>query len=584
MIRLLPTIKGLISLAFLWCFSMPVFANSNDIDEMLRKAEAVKTANKADFSKALAKLKPLFDEFSPAQRNYFLFLTGYELSYQGKLEKAIGIYQHVFVSSQEKSMKYRSALSLLNVFAVMKKWEEGFQYLEYILDTKEYIDDTSIRHLGMVSVTIFYVELEQYQYSLRIIEQLKNDDVVGRNKCLIYGLELKALLNTTPSKLNVKQFDNAIQICIDEKESVVANVIRTNLSQHYVNGKNFKAAIEVLTNSMSDIKASNYKLLIIDTHSILAQAHYGNRDLELAEKHAIKVVESYENVSYIKPVVDSYDVLYLVSLSLQRFEAAANYLKKFVDVEKIRFEEIKAKQLAVEIAKYQAIEKDSQIDLLNKQNKILQLEQEVANEEAETNRWIISLLFVSVSIMLLWLFYVKKAQRRLKYLAEYDGLTRICNRTHFTESASTELKNLSKSNVPASLIMFDLDHFKQINDRYGHVAGDSILQKTAHVCARSIRKPDIFGRVGGEEFAIILPRCNVQQAMKIAEECRQRINSIDTKELGIDFTISASFGVTESGTCGYQLKDLLASADKAMYKAKAAGRDRVVLWQTTQKD
>jgi len=561
---------------FLLSLALPLLANSSDIDDRLKNAEAIKTSDVKTFSGILLELRSLSNEFSFEQKYYFLYLTGYEFSYQGKLDQAIASYQEVFSNSTIKSMKYRSALSLINIYAVTKEWDKGFEYIDYILNIRNEISDKKIRHLGMLAVTIFQVEVEQYAQALNIIRQLKKEKVFGRNKCLAFGLELKALLNSSPEKLSINQFGIAIEFCTMEGESVVANVIRSNLAQYFVDQADYENAINVLFKNMPSIHDSKYKLLIIDAHSIIAKAYFGIGNLELAKRHAIQVTTKYRNVNYVKPLVDSYYVLYQIALKLEDFKAAIRYLKSYIEVEKIRFEEVKAKQLAFRRARMELLDKNNQIELLNKQNQILQLEQKYSKEESEANRAIIGLLALSVSLTLLWLFYVRRSQRRLKYLAEYDGLTRICNRTHFTESARTVLKNYSKSNFPVSLIVFDLDHFKRVNDTFGHNAGDKVLQLTAHECSTCVRKADIFGRIGGEEFAILLPQCDIEQAVKIAEECRLNINQIDTTDCGFDFEVSASFGVTEAKNNGYDLKDLLAQADKLMYSAKNKGRNQVI--------
>jgi len=567
------------STLFLLLFCLPLLVASDEFDIKLKDAEAVKTSDKSRFSQILSEIRPRINELSTAQNNYFLYLTGYEFSYRGKLSKAISAYQSVFANSQNESMKYRSALSLINIYAVMKEWSSGFRYVDYILDTKNRISNKEIRHLGMVAVTIFYVELEQYTYSLNVINQLKNDNLFGRNKCLIHGLELKALLNSSPEQLKAAQFNSAIELCLKENESVIADIIRTNLAQYHVNASEYRKAIDVLSKHLTQIHESKYELLIIDTDSILAKAYLGNSELDLAMYHAERVIAKDQKIKYITPSVDSYYVLYQIALKRKNFKSAAENMQNYIDVEKIQFEQTKAKQLAVESAKHQAAERDNEISLLNQQNQILQLEQNLAKEEATANRWIISLLILSVSLMILWLFYIKRSQQRLKYLAEYDGLTRVCNRTHFTESASTILKSLSKSSSMVSFIMFDLDDFKKVNDSFGHVTGDKVLQLAAHACSGCVRKADIFGRIGGEEFAIILPGCDIEQAMKIAEDCRQKLNKIDISESGCKIDVSASFGVTETKSSGYELRDLLAHADDAMYQAKQAGRNQVIFWK-----
>ncbi len=123
--------------------------------------------------------------------------------------------------------------------------------------------------------------------------------------------------------------------------------------------------------------------------------------------------------------------------------------------------------------------------------------------------------------------------------------------------------------------MFDLDGFKTINDAYGHDAGDWVLQRVASTCAGLCRRIDRFGRVGGEEFAILLHGCELDAALRVAEDCRVRLALIDTRETGHAFPVSASFGVTTAALSGYSLSSLMSHADLMLYRAKREGRNTV---------
>ena len=130
--------------------------------------------------------------------------------------------------------------------------------------------------------------------------------------------------------------------------------------------------------------------------------------------------------------------------------------------------------------------------------------------------------------------------------------------------------------------MFDLDHFKKINDSFGHGCGDWALKETIKVCKSIGRQNDIFARLGGEEFCLVLPSCNIDAAMLRAEDCRAAIEAIITEESTHDFTITASFGVTDVKRSGFNLDKLLADADMAAYESKNAGRNRVTVHQVPE--
>ena len=172
----------------------------------------------------------------------------------------------------------------------------------------------------------------------------------------------------------------------------------------------------------------------------------------------------------------------------------------------------------------------------------------------------------------------KNFEQRLNELAICDPLTGSYNRRYFYEMANTYFAQTLRSGKPLSILMIDLDHFKNINDNFGHNTGDLVLQKVAVTCKNQVRTPDIFSRYGGEEFVLALPETCLKDALMVAERLRKAVEALDQEVEGIPVT--ASFGVAESsGGEGMTLDILLNRADEAMYKSKHAGRNRVSAWE-----
>lgn len=181
----------------------------------------------------------------------------------------------------------------------------------------------------------------------------------------------------------------------------------------------------------------------------------------------------------------------------------------------------------------------------------------------------------SISILLFSVGAVLMAGDRLctalEHLATCDSLTKAFTRRHMDEACSIELEHANRTGSPSSILLMDLDHFKAINDTHGHQAGDRVLvQFVAHVRAE-LRKQDLLGRFGGEEFALFLPNTRLESALQVAE--RIRLASVPT-EGGIGCTVS--IGVTTHRGLEDSLDMMLSRADAALYQAKNAGRNRVL--------
>lgn len=169
----------------------------------------------------------------------------------------------------------------------------------------------------------------------------------------------------------------------------------------------------------------------------------------------------------------------------------------------------------------------------------------------------------------------KDAREMANYLINIDGLTKCMTRQYFMEMAEKEFLRTKRYNLPLSLLMLDLDHFKRINDRYGHQFGDQILQRFATVALEQKRAQDIFGRLGGEEFALLLPNTALKNARLVAERIQQTWASASLAVDGQGVRSTVSIGVVEINSNDPSFYALLHRSDSAMYNAKRRGRNRV---------
>jgi len=165
----------------------------------------------------------------------------------------------------------------------------------------------------------------------------------------------------------------------------------------------------------------------------------------------------------------------------------------------------------------------------------------------------------------------RKAEAELEYQASIDPLTSILNRRKFNEVLSYELNREERYKSGLSLIICDLDRFKNINDKFGHDGGDQALVAFTHLVSNAIRKSDIFARWGGEEFVLLLPKTRLEEAMQIASKLRLITEATMIPHVG---RITTSFGVSEYQS-GDSKEDFIKRADMALYKAKDNGRNRV---------
>lgn len=171
----------------------------------------------------------------------------------------------------------------------------------------------------------------------------------------------------------------------------------------------------------------------------------------------------------------------------------------------------------------------------------------------------------------------KALEQQLQVLATQDWLTAALNRRAFNDLAQLELKRSARYQRPLSLAVFDLDHFKRINDNHGHLAGDQALRQFAELCRTVLRKGDVFARFGGEEFVLLLAETDAPAALLLLERLRQEVSGLVLQHGSASFCLQVSAGLA-AWQPGDTLDSLFKRADQALYAAKSSGRNRVILW------
>lgn len=168
---------------------------------------------------------------------------------------------------------------------------------------------------------------------------------------------------------------------------------------------------------------------------------------------------------------------------------------------------------------------------------------------------------------------MQELTRDLDARATTDTLTGLHNRLYFDQTLASEMVRFERYGTPLSLILYDIDHFKRVNDTYGHLAGDKVLVQLARFVPNLMRKTDVLARWGGEEFIVLAPGSGGPMAFRAAEKLRDAVGQVTFEDVG---TVTCSFGVAQWAP-GESATEFIARADQALYQAKASGRNQVVL-------
>jgi len=164
----------------------------------------------------------------------------------------------------------------------------------------------------------------------------------------------------------------------------------------------------------------------------------------------------------------------------------------------------------------------------------------------------------------------------LKHLATIDALTSVFNRRYFLEQAEKEMKRTRRYKSPLTVLMLDVDKFKQVNDTYGHACGDTVLTKLANICIAELRDIDFIGRLGGEEFSVCLTETTLDDALLVAERLRKSVENTVIRAGTDEINVTVSIGLTEISDADQKFSCALNRADQALYSAKEQGRNKII--------
>ncbi|GAA0691233.1 diguanylate cyclase PdgB [Marinobacterium maritimum] len=176
----------------------------------------------------------------------------------------------------------------------------------------------------------------------------------------------------------------------------------------------------------------------------------------------------------------------------------------------------------------------------------------------------------------------KLLEEQLLEASQTDPLTHAANRRRLLEVMQVHFGAFRRYRHPVAMIMFDIDHFKHLNDRFGHLTGDKVLRCLSDICRQELRENDLLARFGGEEFIIVLPSTTAEQAVQTAERIRNSITTGIAREMGEAMQVTVSLGVSELLDSDTSHEQVIQRVDEAMYSAKQAGRNRVVRYSLAE--
>jgi len=554
----------------------PAIGQDSGITALLEQTENLRTTDHPRFLQLLQQLHQQTSSMSPHQRWQLRYLDAWQAAFQGDYAVADPILQDVIDHAVDPALVTKASAILMDDMSSNKRYDQAFELANQLVANLPHTQDRLARFMVLFYVSQLLKSAGQYELATKYVREMDQAPPPGGTECPPMTMLLTVLYESHKLTSSSAELQQAVDACQAAKEPVFIDTIWLLKASLYLDENQPAKALALLQQTAASIRADQYHSNTLSSQVEHAQAYWKLGDDNNARQAALAALAISDPSDVNKTLRDDYEVLYNIEKKHGNAAAALAYYEHYVTQDTGYLNDVSARTLAYDMAQQHMLAQKLETEKLSKQNNILQLQQALATKAVETGRLYIALLLVVLGFIVFWLFRLKRSQLRFKELSCLDGLTGIFNHQHFMSEAGRALHMLERKPGHACLVFIDLDYFKQVNDTHGHALGDAVLRRTVALSQQQLRHGDLFGRLGGEEFGILLLECSRHQGTAIADRIRKAIEAttVDSEQCSVSF--SASIGLASTETYGYALQRLCREADAALYRAKRTGRNRVI--------
>lgn len=517
----------------------------------------------------------------PMLQNQYDYVNIFVLRSEGDLVKALEESERLYNEVKDKwGLNKLGDLVLEQAYisSILSRYQETIPLLELALDYSLEANDPYLISETYNVFGILYSFLNDNQSAIMYFK--KAVEVMERHPALVSNIYFYA--NLADSYRMNKEYEKSLELIDKASEMAVkegdiplqafAHQVRARV---YTNTEEYRKAITELEQAKQLQEQAGEQLFGYELHIDFAYAYLKLGEIDDAESHLDEAIVSAEKVAAL-------DDFYLKRLRSEISAARGDYQSAY----KLLQESYKTyRKTFNDNLTYVSNLSREQLDQerLSFENKLLEKENQINTKYVQKYKKYSVILVVLIALLLIlliisfWLLMkYRNAARKNEEMALTDNLTNLPNRRQMFRKLDHEHQKSDAGKSVYSLIIFDIDHFKTINDRFGHRIGDKVINRLAALTRQTLRDHDTIGRISGEEFLVILPNTRVDDAKQIAERLNEQFADADFDDLDEAIHLTASFGVTEYMPEDENLDMVINRADRLLYKAKNQGRNRVV--------
>ena len=542
----------------------------------LEQTESLRTTDHPRFLRLLAELHQQASRMAAHERWHLRYLDAWQASFKGEYSSADPMLQDIIDHSADPTLVAKASAVLMGDMAGNKRYGEAFELANQLMANPPATQDKLARFMVLSYMYQLLRSAGQYDLAAQYVRDMEQTLPAGQTLCQPTAMLLTVLYSSHKLSSSSAELQKGVTACQAAGEPIFADTVSLVKASLYLDENQPDKALALLQRIAPSIDANQYYSNTVASQVELAQAYWKLGDDSNARKAALAALAASDPDDVGETLRDAYEVLYRIEKKHGNAAAALDYYEHYAAQDIGYLNDISARTLAYDVARQNMLAQKLETEKLSRQNNILRLQRALDTKAVEASRLYIVLLLLALASIVFWLLRLKRSQLRFKKLSHYDGLTGVFNHQHFISEADRVLHVLEKKLGVACLVFIDLDHFKQVNDTHGHAIGDAALRHTVAICRQHLRPTDLFGRLGGEEFGILLPECSREQGIAIANRIRLAIEATPFEADGHAIALSASVGVASTDRSGHGLQRLCREADAALYRAKRSGRNRVI--------
>lgn len=569
---------ALFRIAVALVFVPALAASENDIDALLEQAmQTGPVAMQGASARALERLDELSDQLSDSQRTEVELIRARHRALEGDYQGSIALFEELIERDIEPAHKVHALEMAANLHARAGHHHRAFQHLLQALERTEEINNP-VRRARVLSLAAFwFMEMgarEEARALAGTAASLLQDIDDEWEACII--LEKLGLAWDTAGELELARstLERTLAACRSAGDPVYEAAVTARLGHIHHQLEQLDRALDHLDSAVAQFSGTRF-----DEGLLLARIRLGHVLFDLGRfDHAADLLESavaqISDGQRWQERADAHRLLARIAMQQHDHARAYEHMADYRDMHRRHLESERERMTAFHEVRFDVAKRERELALLRRQARADTLEAQTRRQRSGLQASGYALIAVLVIVLALLLIHATRQRWHYRRLSRHDRLTGLYNHTHFFENADAALEHARRQGETLTLILADIDHFKDVNDTFGHLAGDDVLRQAAARLRECFADAGPIGRIGGEEFAMIVPGEGIASIRTRIDRLRKRLQRTRSDDAPDPVTMSLGIAILDDE---YSITELRKRADRALYRAKHLGRDRVVV-------